>query len=86
MKKRILWGPLAALGTLYALRMGMQMAQDMRRYNRMLAMSDEPPLSQKMPDLLRDVVRDERATVKEWFGLLLSFPGELMRYVRMESM
>ena len=86
MKKRTFWGPLAALAALYALRMGIQIAQDLGRYNRMLAMSDEEPLMQKMPGLLGDVMREERATVKEWLELMVSVPGELMRYVKMESM
>lgn len=86
MRKRALWGPLAALAALYALRMAFRMSQDIGRYNRMLAMSDEGPLSQKMPGLVNDVVREERGMVKEWLNLFTSFPGELARYFRMESM
>ncbi len=86
MRKRMLWGPVAALAAIYALRMAIRMSQDMSRYNRMLAMSDEEPLSRKVPSILGQVVREQRATVNDWLDLLVSFPGELIRYVRMGSM
>lgn len=86
MNKRMLWGPLAALGALYAISIGFRMADDMRRYNRILAMSDEEPISQKMPGIAMQIVSEERETFREWLRLLLTFPSDLLRYFRMESM
>lgn len=86
MKKRALWGPLAAIAALYAIKIGLKLADDLRRYNQILAISDEEPLSAKMPALAMQVINEERATVKEWLTFLVSFPGDLARYFRMESM
>ena len=86
MRKRALWGPVAAIAALYAIKIGMRVADDLQRYNRILAMSDEGPLSAKLPDLVREVLREERATVKEWMRFFVSVPNDLSRYFRMESM
>jgi hypothetical protein len=86
MKKRTLWGPLAAIAALYAIGIGLRMADDMRRYNRILEMSDEGPVANQFPSLMMQVLSEERATVKEWLALVMTFPGDLARYFRMESM
>ena len=86
MKKRILWGPLAAIVALYAISMGMRMADDMRRYNRIRAMSDDGTVAQEMPGLVMQTMNEERATITEWLRFLVTFPGDLVRYFRMESM
>jgi len=86
MKKRTLWGPVAAIAALYAIKIGLKLADDAQRYNRILAISGEDPLSAKMPRLAMQILSEERATAKEWAAFLLSFPGDLVRYFRMESM
>ena len=86
MKKRTLWGPLAAIAALYAVAIGLRMADDMQCYNRILEMSDEGTVASKLPELIMNVLSEERATVKEWLALLTTFPADLARYFRMESM
>ena len=86
MRKRTLWGPVAAIAALYAIKIGLRVADDLQRYNRILAMSDEDPLSSKLPNLAMQVLSEERATVKEWMAFFVSFPNDLLRYFRMESM
>ncbi len=86
MKKRTLWGPVALIAALYAIKIGLRMTDDLRRYNRMLAISGEEPLSSKMPKLAMQVMSEERATAKEWLAFIMSAPGDLVRYFRMESM
>jgi hypothetical protein len=86
MKKRTLWGPIVAIAALYAIKIGLRLADDAQRYNRILALSDEGPLTSKLPGLAMQVISEERATVKEWLTFLMSFPGDIVRYFRMESM
>lgn len=86
MKKRVLWGPLLAIAALYAVRIGFRVADDLRRYNRMLALSNEEPLSSKMPGLAMQVVREEQPMAGEWLSFLTSVPSDLARYLRMESL
>ncbi len=86
MKKRMLWGPLAAIAALYAIGVALRAADDMRRYNRILAMSDEGTVAQELPGLMIETVKEERAAVTEWMRFLVTFPGDLLRYFRMESL
>lgn len=86
MKKRTIWGALAALAALYAAKMAIKIAGDVKRYNHILSMSNEGTVFEETPELLMQVMKQERQTVKEWMNFMKSFPSDLARYMKIESM
>jgi hypothetical protein len=86
MNKRRVWGALAALAALYAARMALKMAEDMRRYNHILSLSNEGTVQQELPELIVQVMKHEKQTVKEWMNLMKSAPKDIARYMKIESM
>lgn len=86
MRKRNLWGAVAALAALYAARMAFKMAADLRRYNHILSLSNEGTVRDELPELMIQVMKSERQTVKEWMNFMTSFPKDLARYMKIESM
>lgn len=86
MNKRNIWGALAALAALYAVRMTLKMAQEVRRYNHILSMSNEGTVQQEFPELMLQVMKQERQTGKEWMNFMKSAPKDLARYMKIESM
>jgi hypothetical protein len=86
MNKRTFWGAVAALAALYAARMALKMAEDLRRYNRILSMSNEGTVQEEMPELMMQVMKGERQTVNEWVDFMKSAPKDLARYMRIEAM
>jgi thymidylate synthase ThyX len=85
-KKRKFWGAIAALAALYAVRMALKMAEDLRRYNHILSLSNEGTVQQEMPELAMQVMKHEKQTVKEWMNFMKSAPKDLARYLKIESM
>ena len=86
MNKKTLWRTMLALGALYALRMGVKMAGEVNRYNKILAMSNEGTVSDEIPELTLQILKSERQTVREWMNFMMSAPKDLMRYIKIESM
>lgn len=86
MRKRNLWGAVAALAALYAIRMTIKMVEDVRRYNHILSMSNEGTVQEEFPELMRQVVTRERQTLKEWMNFMKSAPKDIARYIKIESM
>ena len=86
MKKKTVWRALLALAALSMLRMTLKMAQEVRRYERILAMSDEGTLSQEVPEVLITMLRQQRQTIKEWKNFMRSAPKDAMRYLKIETM
>jgi hypothetical protein len=86
MNKRRFWGAVAALAALYAVRMALKMAEDVRRYNHILSMSNEGTVQEEMPELLMQVMKREKQTGKEWVNLMKSAPKDFARYMKIESM
>ena len=86
MRKRNLWGAVAALAALYAIRMTMKMMEDLRRYNHILSMSNEGTVREEMPELMRQVMKSEKQTLKEWMNFMKSAPKDIARYMKIESM
>ena len=86
MRKRNLWGAVAALAALYAIRMTIKMAEDLRRYNHILSMSNEGTVQEEFPELMRQVLTRERQTLKEWMNFMKSAPKDIARYMKIESM
>ncbi len=86
MKKRKVLGAIAALAALYAVRMTLKLAGEFRRYNRILSMSNEGTVQQEFPELMLQVMTQERQTAKEWKTFLKSAPKDLARYMKIESM
>lgn len=86
MRKRNLWGAVAALAALYAIRMTIKMVEDVRRYNHILSMSNEGTVQEEFPELMRQVMTRERQTLKEWMNFMKSAPKDIARYIKIESM
>jgi hypothetical protein len=86
MNKRNRWGAVAALAALYAIRAAMKMAHDYRRYNHILSLSNEGTVQEELPELMRQIMKQERQTVKEWMNFMRSAPRDLARYIKIESM
>jgi hypothetical protein len=86
MKKRNLWGAVAALAALYAVKMVMKVTHDVRRYNHILSMSNEGTVAEEAPELLLQVMKQERQTLREWLNFIRSAPKDFARYLKIESM
>jgi len=86
MNKRNLWGAVAALAALYAVKIAMKMAHDLRRYNHILSLSNEGTVFEETPELLLQVKKQQRQTFKEWKNLIKSVPKDVARYMKIESM
>jgi hypothetical protein len=86
MRKRNVLTALAVLAALYAARMALKMAEDVRRYNHILSLSNEGTVQQEFPELMVQVMKSERQTVKEWMNFLMSAPKDLARYLKIESL
>lgn len=86
MNKRNLWGALAALAALYAIRMSLKLAEDYRRYNHILSLSNEGTVQDELPELLVQLYKREKQTLKEWANFAMSFPKDAARYLKIESM
>jgi hypothetical protein len=86
MNKRRIWGAVAALAALYAIRMSIKMLEDLRRYNHILSLSNEGTVQEEFPELMVQVMKQERQTVREWMKFMTSWPKDLARYMKIESM
>jgi hypothetical protein len=86
MNKRPIWGAVAALAALYIARVTLKTLDDLRRYNHMLAMSNEGTFQQELPELLPMAVKQQRQSLNEWMEFIRSAPRELLRYLKIESM
>jgi hypothetical protein len=86
MKKKHIWGALAALAALYAAKMTLKMAQDVKRYNHILSLSNEGTVQDEFPELMLQVLKQQKQTIKEWKNFMKSAPKDLMRYMKIESM
>jgi hypothetical protein len=86
MNKRAFWGGVAVLVGLYVLRMSLKMAEDMRRYNHILSLSNEGRVQDETPELLLQVMKQQKQTLKEWKNFMQSAPKDIMRYIKIETM
>lgn len=86
MKKRSIWGVFGVLAALYLARAALKMAGEIKRYNHILSMSNEGTVFDETPELLVQIMKQERQTVKEWMNFMKSAPGDLARYMKIESM
>lgn len=86
MKKRYIFGILALAATAYVVRLTVRMLQDVERYNRILAMSDEGTVGQEAPELLLQAARQQAQTIKEFRNFARSAPKDAVRYVKIGSM
>ncbi|HZZ65613.1 MAG TPA: hypothetical protein VFE17_08955 [Candidatus Baltobacteraceae bacterium] len=86
MRKRMVWGPVAAIAALYLMRFGFKLAGEWRRYDKMLAMSNEGTVAQEFPELMVQIVTQQKQTLKEWKSFLRTAPKDLMRYLKIETM
>jgi len=84
--KSLLKGAVALTIAAYAARLAILVAADWQRYNRIRAMSDEPPFSADLPKLAAKTFAEERETVGEFAALAMNAPYEFLRYLRAESM
>lgn len=76
---------LAAAGGL-AVRVTLSAASDLRRYDRLRAISNEPPLWDELPKMIREVTDKERYAPLNLWETLAGLPSDLARYARIKSM
>jgi len=76
---------LAAAGGL-AFRVTLSAASDLRRYDRLRAVSNEPPLWGELPKMIREVTDKERHAPLNLWETLAGLPSDLARYARIKSM
>lgn len=84
--KALLKGAVALAVVAYAARLTILVAADWQRYNRIRAMSDEPPFATQLPKLVQKTLSEEKATIGEWASFATNAPYELFRYLKAESM
>lgn len=85
MKRNALRGGAAVVAVIFVARLLANAASDLARYNRMRAMSDDPPLGF---GTLRVPRRPTNASAHQTgaIAFLASLPSDLMRYLRLSSM
>lgn len=86
MRKRTVWGPLAAIAALYLVRLGFKLAGEWRRYDKILAMSNEGTVAQEFPELMVQMLTQQKQTLEEWKNFMRSAPKDLIRYLKIETM
>lgn len=86
MKKRNVLRLAAVIAALYAAKTAIRYSQEVRRYNHILSLSNEGTVSEELPELMLQVLRREKQTLKEWMRFMTSFPKDLARYLKIESM
>jgi hypothetical protein len=86
MRKRNLWTVVGVLAALYTTRMALKLAGEYRRYNHILSMSNEGTVQEEFPELMVQVMKNEKQTLKEWKNLMMSAPKDIARYMKIESM
>jgi DNA-binding transcriptional regulator YbjK len=86
MRKRNLFTALAVLAALYSARMALKMAGDLRRYNHILSLSNEGTVQEEFPELMVQVMKREKQTLKEWMNFITSVPKDIARYMKIESL
>lgn len=87
MKKRHWAGTLAvAAVTYYLAKMGFKMARDLERYDRLRAMSNEGPVLEETPDMLMQVMVQERHMLKNWAEFFKAIPKDVARDAKIFTM
>lgn len=87
MRKRTIIGTLAmAAAAVYIARFSSKVAAEIRRYNHMRSLSDEGPISEDAPELMKQIMRQQGQTVKEWFDFFKSAPKDVARYTKIETL
>lgn len=76
---------LAAVGVL-ASRATLSAASDLRRYDRLRAVSNEPPVWNELPEMIREVADKVRHAPLNFWETLAGLPADLARYARIKSM
>jgi hypothetical protein len=59
---------------------------DLRHYNRLREMSNEGPLWQELPEMIREIAAKERGLGPQIAGVIASLPADLLRYIQIETM
>ncbi len=83
---RLLTGLAVAGGALVSLRFAFSVAADVRRYDRMRAMSGDGPLAAEMPEMVGRIVESERKSLPGLLPTILGLPSDALRYARMKLM
>ncbi|HEX3459003.1 MAG TPA: hypothetical protein VHR97_13720 [Candidatus Baltobacteraceae bacterium] len=76
---------LAAAGLLTA-RVVRSAVSDLVRYNRLREVSNEPPVWNELPEMIRQVAPQERNARLNLREMLAGLPSDLARYARIKSM
>lgn len=86
MRKRSILGALAATaGAIYLTRFALKMAEEIRRYDHIRSLSNEGPVMEETPELLKQILLGQRDAVKEWMQFFKSAPKDAARYTKIET-
>jgi hypothetical protein len=86
MRKKTFWGGLAILAGLYAVRMGLKLSGELKRYNHILSLSNEGTVQEETPELMLQVMKQQKQTIKEWVTFVQAIPKDVVRYLKIETM
>jgi hypothetical protein len=87
MKKRTIAGTLAATAAaVYLTRLGLKLAGELRRYDIIRTYSNEGPVLVETPEMLMQIMRQERQTVKDFIAFFKAVPKDVARYTKIEAM
>ncbi len=84
--KRALGRAILAVVVLYGIKFALKAGGEWVRYDKIRAMSNEPPVATEIPKLAGQAAMEERATLVEIAQFFAKMPIELGRYLKMESM
>lgn len=87
MKKRYVAGAVAGAAlALWTAKMSMKMARDLRRYNHLRSLSDEGPVQEEMPDMMLQLLTQERHFLMALKSFFQSVPHDIQRDAKIFSM
>jgi hypothetical protein len=59
---------------------------DLRHYNRLREMSDEGPIWQELPEMIREIAAKERGLPLQIAGVIAGLPADIARYIKIKTM
>jgi hypothetical protein len=86
MKKRAIARTLAIAAALYMAKLALTMAGELRRYNHIRSLSNEGPVMEETPEVMMQVMRQQRQALKDWIAFFKALPKDIARYAKIELM
>jgi hypothetical protein len=72
--------------TVLIARAALNVAQDVQHYNRIRKMSNQGPIWEEVPEMLRQIREGEKGVPRMIVSIVKGFPKDLDRYLRMRAM